>query len=123
MIWNSLAFWTMVVGLLAYVIRFFMPTFPFDETQILAAVLFVLGLVGIVPAARASAKIRGALAVAPADILKSLQFWTLLSGVVAFVLHFYFPTFPFEQSAILAFVVFVLGFFQITPELRARGLK
>lgn len=123
MIYQSLAFWTLVVGVVAFVIRFFAPTFPFDETQILAAVLFVLGLVGVVPTARAAAQVRGALAVAPSDILKSLPFWTLVAGLVAFVLHYFFPTFPFEQSAILAFVIFILGFFQITPELRARGLR
>lgn len=124
MIFESLAFWTLVVGVVAFVVKFFAPTFPFDETQILAAVLFVLGLVGIVPAARASARVRGALAtVSGGDIFKSLQFWTLVAGLGSFVIHYYAPTFPLEQSAILALVIFILGFFQITPELRARGLK
>ena len=122
-IFKSLVFWTLIVGVVAFVVKFFVPTFPFDETQIMAAVLFVLGLFGIVPTARFAAKARGALAVAPSDILKSLPFWTLIAGLVAFVVHFFFPTFPFAQDAILGFIVFILGLFQVNPELRARGVR
>lgn len=121
---KSRLFWVLVVGLLTFVAKFFLPTFPFDETQVLAAVLFILGLFGVVPAAQASARMRGALAtVGAGDILKSLPFWTLVAGLVAFVVNFFAPTFPFAQDAILGFIVFILGLFQINPELRARGLK
>jgi uncharacterized membrane protein YqjE len=119
MLIQSVAFWTLIVGLLAFVVKFFSPSFPFDETQILAAVLFVLGLFGVIPSVRA----KGFAAVGAGSILKSLQFWTMVCGLVSFVIHYFAPSFPFAESAILAFVVYVLGFFQITPELRARGLK
>jgi hypothetical protein len=121
MLVKSLAFWTLVAGVIAFVAKFFAPALPFDATQILAAILFVLGLAGVVPTLRA--RVYGRALVAPADILKSLPFWTMVTGLVSFIVHFYAPAFPFEQSAILALVVYVLGFFQITPELRARGLR
>jgi di/tricarboxylate transporter len=54
--------------------------------------------------------------------VNSLPFWQLLAGLAAFVIHFFAPTFPFDQIAILAFILFVLGYFGIHPELRARGL-
>lgn len=115
MITKSLTFWTLVAGLLAFLARWYFSTFPFDEVTILSAILFVLGLIGIVPQLR----IHGALT---APIVNSLAFWQLVAGFVAFVLHFWAPNFPFEQAAILAFILFVLGWFQIHPELHLRGL-
>ena len=115
MIFQSLTFWTLVVGLLAFVVRFFFPTFPLDEATILSAVLFVLGLIGVYPQIRA----QGALTT---SIIHSLAFWQLVAGLVTFILHFFAPSFPFDQAVILAFFLFVLGYFNIHPELRLRGL-
>lgn len=114
-IFKSLTFYTLLVGLAAFVLRFYFPTFPLDEVTILAVVLFVLGLIGIVPTLRA----RGALTV---DIVNSLAFWQLVAGFLFFVLHFFAPTLPIDQGALLGLILFVLGFFNVTPELRARGL-
>lgn len=115
MISKSLTFWSLVAGLLAFILRWYFPAFPFDAVTILAAILFVLGLIGVVPQLRA----QGALT---APIVNSLAFWQLVAGLVVFVLHFFAPSFPFDQLAVLAFLLFVLGFFGIHPELRARGL-
>ena len=115
MIHKSLTFWTLVAGLVAFILRYYFHTFPFDEVSILAAILFALGLIGVVPQLRA----QGALT---SNIVNSLAFWQLLAGLVAFVLHFFAPSFPFDQAGILAFILFVLGWFNIRPELRLRGL-
>jgi hypothetical protein len=115
MISKSLTFWTLLAGLLAFVARWYFPTFPFDSVSILALIIFALGLIGVVPQFRA----QGALT---SSIVNSLAFWQLVAGFVAFILHFFAPSFPFDQVAILAFIVFVLGWFNIHPELRIRGL-
>src|SRR5215212_4993978 len=94
MISKSLTFGTLLAGLLTFITRWYFPTFPFDEVTILAAILFVLGLIGIVPQLRA----RGALTV---GIVHSLAFWQLVAGFLAFVLHFFAPSFPFDQPVIL----------------------
>lgn len=114
-IFSSLQFWTLLAGLLAFVARYYFPAFPFDEVSILSAVLFILGLIGVVPQLR----MRGAL---NGDIVHSLAFWQLVAGIVAFVFHFFAPAFPFDQVTILAGIVFILGLFGVTPELRLRGL-
>lgn len=116
MIYQSLTFWTLIAGLAAFVARFFFPAFPLDETQILAFILFALGLIGVVPQLRT----RGALT---SDIVHSLAFWQLIAGLVTFVLHFYAPNFPFDQVALLGVILFVLGLFGVVPELCVRGLK
>ena len=56
------------------------------------------------------------------DLLKSLNFWVLVVGLLAFVLKFFVPSFPFDESTILKFVLFLLGLVNIHPELKARGL-
>ncbi len=119
MISKSLTFWTLIAGLLAFVAKFYFSTFPFDGGTILAAILFVLGLIGVVPAVR----MRTAF-VSPSGggIVNSLAFWQLVSGFLFFVVRFFAPAFPFDQSIILAFFLFILGWFNITPELRVRGL-
>jgi NADH:ubiquinone oxidoreductase subunit K len=45
-----------------------------------------------------------------------------VAGLAAFVFHYFAPDFPFDEVLILAAIVFVLGLFGITPELRQRGL-
>ena len=116
MISQSLAFWTLVAGALAYLAKFFLPSFPLDTAGILAVILFVLGLIGVVPQVR----LMGATF---KDLLKSMAFWQIIAGLVWFVAHYYFPTFPLDEVGVLAFVIFILGMFQIDPELRVRGLK
>jgi len=118
MIFQSLTFWTLLVGLVAFALRWYFPTFPLDEVSILSLVLFCLGLIGITPAFRA----RGARALVSPPIINSLAFWQLVAGFVAFVIHFFAPTFPFTIETILGVILFVLGYVGITPELRARGL-
>jgi uncharacterized membrane protein YiaA len=56
-------------------------------------------------------------------ILKSRMFWTLVVGLVVFVVKQLWPAFPLSEEFILGIVVFILGLFGITPELRSRGLK
>lgn len=116
-IYKSLTFWTLLVGLAAFALRFYLPTFPFTEAEILALVLFVLGLVGVTPTFRA-AGFRKALA---AGIAHSLAFWQLVAGFVSFVILYYAPTFPFGNDVLLGVILFVLSFFGIKPELRARN--
>lgn len=118
MIFKSLTFWTLIAGLLAFVAKFYFPTFPLDAAGILAAILFVLGLIGVVPAFRAMG-VRGAVA---GGIVNSLAFWQLIAGLLFFVLRFFAPSFPFDQGVILGVIVFILGWFGVKPELRARGL-
>jgi membrane-bound ClpP family serine protease len=55
-------------------------------------------------------------------IVKSLRFWTLLVGLILFVIQAYVPSFPFGEDTILKLIVFVLGLLGIQPELKARGL-
>ena len=116
MLVKSLAFWTFLVGFLVGVAKILNPAFPIDAVTLLSAILFVLGLVGVVPTVRRS--------VLPSDIFKSLAFWQLVVALIGFTLRFVFPTLPAEISdtVLLASVVFVLGFFGVNPELRARGL-
>jgi uncharacterized membrane protein YqjE len=118
MIFQSLTFWTLVVGLLAFLARWYFPAFPLDEASILAAVLFVLGLIGIYPTLKA----RGFRALALPPVITSLAFWQLVAGLAAFVIHFFAPDFPFETETILAVILFILAAIGIRPELQVRGL-
>jgi hypothetical protein len=62
------------------------------------------------------------------NVIKSLAFWKavsfLLAGIVALLV--YYGTIPasfgYTAEAILAFILTVLQFFGIVPELRSRGL-
>ena len=55
-------------------------------------------------------------------VLKSRMFWTLVVGLLVYVVKLFLPAFPLSEENILAVVIFVLGLFGITPELRSRGL-
>ena len=55
-------------------------------------------------------------------IYKSMIFWTLIAGLLAFVAKFFYPAFPLSEVEILALIIFVLNLFNIKPELQARGL-
>lgn len=112
-IYKSLTFWTLLVGLLMFVVTFYAPTFPLSAASVLALVVFVLGLIGVYPQARAKAL--------PTDIVHSLAFWQLVAGFVVFVITYFAPTFPFGQDVVVGVIVFVLSFFGIKPELRARA--
>ena len=114
-IFKSLTFWTLVVGVLAFVAKFFLPAFPLDNQGILSLILFLLGLVNIVPTARL-------ISATFSDLLKSLHFWTMLTGLVSFVIHYFAPTFPMDAAAILTVVLIILGLFNINPELRLRKI-
>src|SRR3972149_1272408 len=116
---NSLAFWVLIAGLIAFVAKFFVPSIPFDAEQILAVLLFVLGLFGFYPKVFLAPPSHSLTVV---DLFHSLAFWVMVVGLVEFVVHYYFPDFPLEQANLLALVLFVLYQFGITPELRARGL-
>lgn len=118
MIFQSLTFWTLLVGVIAFVTRWYFPTFPLDEITILSLVLFFLGLIGITPTLRAY----GARALTSPPVINSLAFWQLVAGLVSFVIHFFAPDFPVGVEVILGVILFVLGYVGITPELRARGI-
>jgi hypothetical protein len=55
-------------------------------------------------------------------IYKSTIFWTLIAGLVAFIVKYFAADFPFSETEILAAIIFVLNLFKIKPELQARGL-
>lgn len=118
MIFKSLTFWTLLAGLAAFVLRWYFPAFPLDAETILALVLFVLGLIKIYPTLRS----RGFRSLATPPVITSLAFWQLVAGLVAFILHFWAPSFPFDTPTILGAILFVLGLIEIYPELRARGI-
>ena len=118
-IFKSLKFWTLLVGLVAFVIRFYQPGFPLSEVNILALVLFALGLIGVVPAFR----VKGFRAALTGGIVNVLAFWQLVAGFIIFVITYFSPTFPFATETLLGVILFVLSFFQIKPELQAQGFK
>lgn len=111
---GKLQFWTLVVGVVSYVVKFFYPEFPLDEQQILSAVLFILGLFGIVPQIRG---IRADLNYSISDLFKSLSFWSLVAGLIGFVVRYYRPDFPFNDVVILSVIVFLLNGIGIDPQL------
>ena len=55
-------------------------------------------------------------------LVKSLKFWTLVVGLLLYVIQAYVPAFPFGEDAILKLILFVLGLIGIYPELKARNL-
>lgn len=112
---KSLTFWTLVAGLVAYVVKYFVPTMPIDATAILTAILFLLSLFGITPTFR--------LMTAWTDIFHKKEFWLAVVALAGFVIHYVSPTFPFENDVLFILVVYILGLFGITPELKLRGLK
>lgn len=114
-IFKSLTFLTLIAGLLAFVVKFYQPSFPLDSGQLLAAILFFLGLFGVITAFRARRSLTP-------DIVGSLPFWQLIAGLLIFIFKFFAPAFPFDQDTVLKIVLFVLGWFQINPELYSRGL-
>jgi di/tricarboxylate transporter len=112
-IYKSLVLWTLITGILAFVAKWFFPAFPLDQAGILLVVLFLLGLFGVVPSARA---------LGFSSIFSSLAFYEMLVGLAGFIIHYYVPEFPLDNGMILMIVLFVVGLFGIRPELRARGL-
>lgn len=48
-VYKSYRFWVLVAGLLAFIAANYAPSFPFTSEQILQAIVFILGLLGIVP--------------------------------------------------------------------------
>ena len=116
-IFKSLTCWTLLVGLITFVITFYQPNFPLSGANILALVLFALGFIGIVPTFRAVG-FRAALA---GGIAASLAFWQLVAGFVIFVITYFAPNFPITTDTLMGVILFVLSFFQIKPELQAKG--
>lgn len=110
----KLQFWTLVVALVAYVVKYFYPDLPITGADILAAVLFLLGLIGVVPTVRG---VRS-LGYSFSDLFKSLAFWTLVAGLIGFVVRFFAPEFPYTDAVILAVIVFVLNRVGINPQIR-----
>jgi len=55
-------------------------------------------------------------------LVKSLKFWTLLVGLLAFIAQAYVPNFPMDEDFLLQLFVSVLALLGIHPELKARGL-
>lgn len=51
-------------------------------------------------------------------IFKSLTFWTLIAGLLAFIAKFFYPAFPLDATGILAIVLFLLGLFGVVPSER-----
>jgi hypothetical protein len=115
---SNLQFITLVAGFLAYVATFFYPNFPLDEEQILAGVLFLLGLIGVTPTIRAINN-PAVTDYTIADLFKSFAFWTLVAGILGFVIRYYKPDFPYTDAVILSVIVFLLNQFGIKPEARS----
>ena len=55
-------------------------------------------------------------------ILKSRVFWGMVAALLAYVVKLLVPAFPLDEVQILGIILFVLGLFNIYPELRSRGL-
>jgi len=53
-------------------------------------------------------------------IYKQYTFWLLVAGLVAYVVKYFAPDFPFSQDDIVAFFGFLLGLFGIALENKAR---
>lgn len=115
-IYKSLTFWTLLIGLVMFVVTFYVPAFPLSAGSVSALVLFVLGLIGIYPTIKAQG-LRGALA---GGVVNVLAFWQLVAGFILFVITYFAPNFPFDNSTILGVILFVLSYFGIKPELHAR---
>jgi hypothetical protein len=118
-IFKSLVFWTLLVGLIAFVVKFYQSGFPLSEANILALVVFVLGLIGVSPTFRAKG-FSGALA---SGIGNTLAFWQLVAGFIIFVITYFAPSFPFTTETLLGVILFVLSWLGIKPELHAKGYK
>lgn len=115
----KLQFWTLVVGLVAYVAKYLLPDLPLTEADILAGVLFLLGLISVVPTVRGIRNgIHGATI---SDLFGSLAFWTLVAGLLGFVARFYAPNFPYSDAVILSVIVFFLTRLGINPQLYLMG--
>ena len=114
-----LQFWTLAVALITYVAKYYYPDLPITEADILAGVLFLLGLIGVVPTVQG---IRGKTVGADiSDLWTSLAFWTLVAGLIGFVVHFFAPDFPYTNTVILAVIIWVLNQIGINPQLQYRG--
>jgi hypothetical protein len=113
----KLQFWTLVVALGTYIAKYFYPDLPLTEAEILAGVLFLIGLIGIVPAVRAAFNV-AVIGYTLADLFKSLPFWVLVAGLIGFVVRFFAPEFPYTDAVILSVIVFLLNRFGIQPEMR-----
>ena len=118
---NKLQFWTLVVALATYVLKYFYPDLPITEADILAGVLLILGLIGVYPTVRALWKATVS-ELTITDLFKSKAFWTLVAGLLGFVVRFYFPAFPYADAVILVVIIFILNRLGINPELRYYGL-
>jgi hypothetical protein len=46
---KSYQFWVLVAGILAFVAKTYFPTFPLDEAQLLALIVFILAAFNIKP--------------------------------------------------------------------------
>jgi len=114
-----LQFWTLVAGLAAYILTY-LYDLPITAADILAGVLFLLGLIGVVPTARAAYNQRRGLGWG--DLFESTAFLTLLAGLVGFVIRFYAPDFPYTDAVILSVLVFVVNKVFINSNLRYNGL-
>lgn len=111
---GDLRFWSLIAALIAFAAKLFNPSFPYDQTQVLLALLVFLALGGLYP------KLRYAVTVGWSDLLHSLEFWTLIAALISFVLHYYVPTFPFDQVAILGLILFILHLLGIEPSVISR---
>lgn len=113
MILKSLNFWTLLVGLIVYVVTFFVPTFPFNQMEVLSAVLFVLGLINIHPTFKFAS-------LTWIDLFGKMDFWLALTGFVSFVVTYYKPDWGWTQGMLMSVVLAILALFKIKPELKYR---
>jgi hypothetical protein len=111
----KLQFVTLLVGLATYVAKYFYPDLPLTEADILAGVLFLLGLFGVVPTVLAIRDPQVSIYTL-SDLFRSLAFWTLVAGLIGFVVHFFAPDFPYTNAVIFSVILFLLKQFGITPE-------
>lgn len=117
-LFKSLTFYTLLVGVVFFAIRWYFPAFPLTEAQILSLVFFTLGLIGVYP----TVKDLGPRAFVTPPILNSLAFIELVAGLAAFVWNTVRPDAPISREMILGVFLTVLALIQIYPELRAREL-
>lgn len=115
----KLQFWTLVAGLVAYVAKYFYPDLPITANDILSGVLFLLGLIGVIPTVQGIRKSKYGATIS--DLFKSLAFWTLVAGLLGFVVRYYASNFPYSDAVILSVIIFLLNRVGINPQLLIMG--
>ncbi len=110
---------TALAAIIGMFLREQVPWFPFTDAQILAAMLFLLGLIGVVPQVWIMLKYKLKRGLTGTEgWLKSKALWEMVAGIASIILLAYFPNLPITPAMILAFILFALNQAGINPEIK-----